>query len=142
MVIRTYLCRRCQAEFNSGDEMHSVQCACGSFEIQWVPAGGHILKSGSRRDNYYNEVAKLYGFTNLHDAREGESIAPKTPTPRVSGEKYAGITLTGEGCQSITPGALPISSHAPAVPQPKMPGLRAQTKIEARWSKDKGETVA
>ncbi|MDE2098045.1 MAG: hypothetical protein KGL39_12400 [Patescibacteria group bacterium] len=140
MVIRTYLCRRCQAEFDFDGKMVAAQCACGSLDVQWVPAGGHILTASTgKRDRYYKELAKLNGFTNLSDAREGEIVAPKVPAPRVSGETYNGITLTGEGCQTIKPGSLPIAANPAPVPAPKMPGLKAQTHIEARWSKSKGE---
>lgn len=138
-VRRTFLCRLCQAEFDFDGEIHEAQCQCGSLEVAWVPAGGHILKCSPRRDSYFKELAKLNGLTNLNNAREGESMAPKPPAPKVQGEKYAGIELTGEGCQAITPGSLPIAGLPKSVPQPKMPGLRAQTHVEARWSKDRGE---
>lgn len=141
MPIRTFLCRRCQLEFDKlVDQGEIPQCRkCGGYDHQVIPGGGHPLKSLRRRDNIMRMLADSYGLTDMKSAREGESVAPDVKVP-----KYDGLTAMASNdmvaCNPIQVNADLIAKAGPPIKQPKLPSLREKTVIEARWSRDKGET--
>lgn len=83
MIYRTYGCNHCDIEFTSGDE--DPECPkCKGMELHWVPVAGHggILSGATKAsDDYFKTQAKRFGFTNFHNARQGEAMAPRDPTP-------------------------------------------------------------
>lgn len=141
MPIRTFLCRRCQLEFDKlVDQGEIPQCRkCGSYDHQIIPGGCHPLKSLRRRDNIMRMLADSYGLTNMKSAREGESMAPDVPTPKF--ENLNGVSMGDMvTCNPIQATGDLMAKAGPPIKQPKLPSLREKTVIEARWSRDKGET--
>lgn len=92
MIKKTYLCRRCQHEWDIWDAVEPVPCAaCGSHTTQWLPKGANISKTLRRNDRMFKQLAEDYGLTNLKDAREGEAMAPGPPQMKKAGVGYGGI---------------------------------------------------
>lgn len=131
--------------------------------MQWIPKGGHMLKTLRQNDGYFRKMADVYGLTNLKDAKEGEAMMPTTPSMRPGppmqmngvdiplgsnqkGEIIGGCNpvslenvkaLVGEGEARVT--RQPLQDALPLKNKP--PTLREQTIIEARWSKEGGEKL-
>jgi hypothetical protein len=120
----------------------------------WIPGGGHPQVSLKRSDNIMRSLAETYGLSNMKSARPGESVMPNPPAPvHAQAGTYNGLPGTnmpinmdvnGNLLASCMPVALPKGTELPMLggPQPRLPHISQNTKIEARWSRDKGESAA
>lgn len=154
-VRRTFTCQRCNGENDYWEDKPRCK-VCGSRKLDWLPKGGHILKELPKANGYFRKMADTYGLTNLKDAREGEAMMPTPPaTKPYDGPGYQPmqgvnmpLQMNNQGqvvgsCQAIpldqVKGAIENIPSSSVPPPVKMPSLREQTIVEARWSKDKGE---
>lgn len=144
-VIRTWLCRQCQHEFDA--DIENPCCVkCGKGPAQWVPKGGHPLKVLRHKDRIMRGLAEEHGLTNMRSARAGESVMPTTPERKRDADyQFNGtnipISSDGVTCQAVKVDKLSLDGMG--LPQkaelPKLPSLREKTVIAAKWS-DKGES--
>lgn len=151
MVIRTYLCRRCQYEADYTVENPRCQ-KCGSPRMQWIPGGGHPLKVLPRNDRIMRGLAETYGLTNMKTARAGEAVMPDpAPTRPYDGPplQLSGMNVPLQmrgnqvvaSCQSIDTSGMSLEAVGPSEPLPKAPSLASRTVIEARYTGE-GKEVA
>lgn len=129
MVIRTYLCRRCGTERDYSDEPE--RCAdCGHGDLQWIPRGGHPLRTLRRRDRLIRQLAEAHGLSNLRSARPGEPMAPPSAAqPRVM-EGVSLKTLNLEAANAM------IGKVGAAAERPRGPNLKQMTNVIARFTRD------
>ena len=157
MIVKTYLCRRCHQEaehlLDEGDIPQCKNGKCLSYELVWIPGGGHPQVSLRRSDNIMRSLAETYGLSNMKSARAGESVMPNAPAPMhaqagtynaASMSMPINMDVNGNLLGGCTPITLPKGTELPNLggPQPRLPHISQNTKIEARWSKDKGESAA